>query len=146
MDSFPTLTKNSSASDLIRWEADDAGRFTRTSAVLTNDTGADLAEDAMGIGYPLKEAAGVWTPALTGEEASIDGVLVDERVIPAIANAAATESEYAILRRGPAVVNEGELAVNDVEDAAFVAANFVSRLNALDIQVMQAPEESETGT
>jgi hypothetical protein len=118
---------------------EESQEYCRESITLTND---ESAAGSFEIGFPLLESGGTWTPARTAEHASVDGVLLEN-----VDNLAAAGTKVvAVLRRGPAVINQNKLPAADYADAAFVAAELVARLAALSPPIIAKSEPTKTST
>lgn len=140
-----TFTSRQRVYDFLKFQLEE--RYCQETALITNDTGADIIAGEIEPGYPLKESGGVWSPADTTEEGSVDGFYVDTRQCEAIANSAASTKQYAILVRGPALVNVDAVPV-DTAGAAFVRATLITRMKALSPPIipMAEPTTSELQT
>lgn len=137
-------TKNRTLGDLIRYELNPS--FTREQYTLRNATGAS-ATLTNPMGYPVKFNANKMELALSGDEATVDGLLLQATDEDAIA----TGTDYAggkraILVRGPAILSKDQLPINDVAGDAFVQANLITRLAALNIVVKSEPAEQTVQT
>lgn len=144
--SFPLQTETNRVSDFLKWMVEE--RFCQLSATITNSTGVAVARGAIIPGTPLAESGGVWSTVNAGSEANIDGVYVDQRTCEALGIGAVSTKQYAILARGPALVNKDALVVNDLTATPdpYVNADIVTRLAVLDIQVLKEPATRQTQT
>lgn len=133
--------------DLVKMELDQ--RYTRTSGTIKNVTGGTIAAGAIKVGTPLNLNSTQWeTIDKTGESAA-DGIVVDQRLIPSLANNGITTLEYEILCRGPALINLDAIADDpDGSTGAYVTADLKTRLAALNppIMTMLEPTTTETQT
>lgn len=145
-------TKGYVPGDLIIYELDQL--FTRESASVQNDSttggtyGAITIDDTELLGQPVKLTSGVWefASAANVTAGTVNGIIVSGDEITALAADASTSGKYAILARGPAVINEGKIPALDVYEDAITAADYITAVEALDIQTKPAPSTTETQT
>lgn len=140
-----TFTEAPRNSDWLKWYVEE--RFCFASHAIKNDSGAAIALGGIVPGTPLNNNGGVWETIESGEEATVDGIYADDRTCEALAIAGTTTKQYRILVRGPALVNKDALLAADFNGAtAYVLADLVTRLAALDIQVLKDAVTQQTQT
>lgn len=145
MPTYPVLTEAVRVSDVLKWYVEE--RFCFASYRIKNDSGALIPQGGIVPGTPLNLVAGVMETIESGEEAAVDGIFIDERTVPEIAIAGTTVKQYRVLVRGPAVINKDALLDADFNGAtAYVEADLLTRLAALDIQVLIEPATQQTQT
>lgn len=130
------LTEKLKAGNWLKYEESDA--VTRDSNTLTNDTGGEL---DFASGTMLEEAAGVWTPTVSGDEANIDGILIPQ--VDGLANNGTLE--VAMLVRGSAIINIDGIP-KDAAGVAYLVPGLRTRLEALGFVVRDEPDVTETQT
>lgn len=127
--------------------------YTRESGYLKNATSqagtnpdVELSSSQL-IGMPVRKvsdrlfrfatAAEVAAAAPAGDQ--IWGFVIEGVATGALDNDVVTGTEYAILMRGPAIVNDDLMPVNDPYGAAFDAAEYKILLRALNINSLPSP-------
>lgn len=139
------FTESKRVYDVLKWFVEE--RFCFATYKIKNDSGAAIAQGGIVPGTPLNLVAGNMETIESTEEAEIDGIFIDERTVPALAIAGLTEKEYRVLVRGPALVNKDAILAADYNGStAYDLDAIVTRLAALDIQVLAEPETVETQT
>jgi hypothetical protein len=116
------------------WENDH--RYTRETGTIENDTttagtAASIAVTTELLGQPLRLVSSQWQFA-SSAEVTAGNVL--------------TAFLYAVLARGPALVNEGRIPVNDVYGVAIVEADYISACESLLIYTKVQPTVTSTQT
>jgi hypothetical protein len=143
------LTSPRKLGDLVIWEAYQD--YCRESGTIENSSAVAATLEATDpVGYPLKsDGSGGYAFAEAGDEANVIGLLLAQETIPVVASggAARTGNPYAILARGPAIVNEDQIVVADIIDgSAMTLATIKTALAALDIVCRAEPTKSSTQT
>lgn len=135
-------TKGKTLGDLLVYELNHA--YTREQYTLRNTTGSTVGlSDPMG--YPLKFVGGKMELAVAGDEATVDGVLLTEAPIEAVATATDfAGGKRAVLERGPAILRKEAIPTIDAEGAAFNMTNLIARLLAIGILVKPEPATQQT--
>lgn len=142
---MPTFTEAPRVSDFLKWYVEE--RYCFATYLIKNDSGAAIAQGGIVPGTPLNLVTGVMETIESGEESAVDGIFADDRTVPAIAIGGTTALQYRVLVRGPALVNKDALLAADFNGAtAYVLADLVTRLAALDIQVLKDSVTSQTQT
>jgi hypothetical protein len=78
---------------------------------------------------------------------NVDGFVLDGEILSAaMAAGDLTAFLYAVLARGPALVNEGRIPVNDVYGVAIVEADYISACESLLIYTKVQPTVTSTQT
>lgn len=104
------------------------------SAKVKNGTGGTLAAVSDAVGYPVKLNGSDWEMVQDTDEANATGVIVNDpegNGIESLAAGASTAGEFAILRRGPAIIAQDEIASADSEASAYTQATLITALEAL---------------
>jgi len=138
-------TRRLAVSEFAFYEVDQ--RYTRESGTLENDatvagTSPSIAATQELIGQPLRLVSAQWQFASTADvtAGNVDGFVVDSKQLPAaMAAAAITVLPYAILARGPALINEGRIPALDVYGDAITSSEYVTAAEALNIQTKILP-------
>ncbi len=130
--------------DLVKFETNQ--HYTRVSSVLTNAEVGALSAISDPIGYPVRYNSGDWELIVAGDEADADGVIVEGDPIEALDAAATTAGLYAILARGPAVIDADQIASADSEAATFTVADIVAALEALNAPIICKSEPTKSST
>lgn len=132
--------------DLLKWEVEH--RFCRDAVTIKNVCGNTVPAGGIGVGYPLNLNGSQYETAVATGEAGVDAIVIDPRKIPELADDEITAEKYQVLVRGPALVNKSAIPTNDATTAAtaFTLATLVTRLAALDIQVLVEPATEEIQT
>lgn len=134
-------TKNKTLSEGIAYEVNPA--FTRQSYTMRNTVGqAETLTDPML--YPVNLNAGKMELAVSTGEAGVDGLLIATEDFDEVANNTDYAKKQLFLVRGPAIVRKSALPVNDIEGVAFVQADLITRLAAMDILVQSEPDQITT--
>jgi hypothetical protein len=110
------------------------------NAKVTNDTGAavDLTKEDL-IGYPVYLDGSTWKLCIPAtDEAACDGLIFNPREGLDLADTVESEHEFAILVRGPAVVNLDEI------ETGFVVATLATALAAKSPPIIRFINESVT--
>lgn len=143
MPTYATLTEAPRVSDVLKWYVEE--RFCFATYLIKNDSGAAIPLGGIVPGTPLNLVGGVMETIESGEEALIDGIFIDDRTVPALAIGGTTVAQYRVLVRGPALVNKDALLAADYNGAtAYVNADLVTRLAAMDIQTLKEPTTQST--
>ena len=137
--------------DLIIYELNQL--YTRESSQIQNDattggSGEITVTNRELLGQPVKLNGAVWefASAANVTAGTVDGVIVSGPEINALSADELTSSPYAILARGPAVINEGKIPAEDVYGSAITAAEYITAVEALDIQTKPDPNTTSTQT
>ena len=125
-----TLTSRPRGSDFLKSYWDD--RYNFESVRIKNMSGTNQDAGAIKVGTPLNNNSGTWETLDDAAESSADGWVVDDRVIPALANNATTDLEYKVLVRGPAIVNLDAIAPALDGNNAYVLATMKTRMEAMN--------------
>lgn len=132
--------------------------FCRDSGILKNATAqagtnpdVDLTAEEV-IGQPLRYVSdGLYRFATAAEVASAApsisqrwGFVISGEPTGALDNDDVTGTEYAILVRGPAIINEDKIPANDVYGAAITASAYIALCKALQINTLPTPVTTVT--
>lgn len=130
-----TFTKGRSLGDVFKWLVHPG--FCLVSAKLVNPlaTALDLTDP---VGQPLKASGANYVFVQDLDEANAIGLLYHDKPI-ALAGSATSEELYAILLRGPALIDKDALPLLDVNGTAFTVATLVTAYAARDIQAQSEP-------
>ncbi len=141
------FTDRSRGYDFVKDEYDQ--RYTRTAGTIQNKTGGSIAAGAVGVGSPLNLNGTQWETLNVGSEASIDGFVVDSKLVPALANDAITPEKYQILIGGPGLINLDQIPVDpDGSTGVYDLAAIKTRCAALvpPLRTMREPATTQTQT
>lgn len=130
------LTKHLVLGDLLKWIAHPgyclvAGTFKNAGAVSVDYSGM--------LGMPVKLSGGFYVPVLATDEDNAEGLLV---VTEDFTLAASGTKKVSVLVRGPAIVHEQALPVNDVDGDALTWATIKTALPDI-VFTTAAAQESE---
>lgn len=139
-----TLTSRTRGADFVKAYWDD--RYNFDAVQIKNMSGSDQVAGAIQVGTPLNNNGGVWETLDDAAESSADGWVVDDRVIPALANNATTTLYYKILVRGPAVVNLDKIAPALDGDLAYDLDAMQTRMEAMNPPIVVLREGTTTTT
>lgn len=123
----PVTTLNRRNSDVfIETQSRNYG-FTLGTIKNANGAAVDISKQDM-IGYPVKLVSGQWTLAIAGtDEGTVDGLVFDPQEGLTLANNGISARKFAIMLRGPAVVNLSNIV------SGFTKATLATTLLALSI-------------
>jgi len=115
------------------------------SGTIRNPTGSAIDLDDV-LGYYVKAGASGadFTLAVSGDEASVIGVLLDGPLPLALNATSNSTSEYQVLTNAPCIVNKDKLKDTDVAGATYVEATAVTTLEALGFEFRTGPSKSTT--
>jgi hypothetical protein len=138
-----TLTEKKFLTDLLRWEVESLGQYTRDYATVKNTTGASVTLSNP-LGTMLKWVTDHYELAIAGEESDVVALLLETEPMDALANNA-TSTKRLILVRGPAIISKAGLPTLDPAGAAITYADLAAALLAMGI-VTRAEPATTTST
>jgi hypothetical protein len=146
---MPTVnsdTKLKVTGDLVKREFDQL--YCRVNAKVRNVLGGVSTAIADPIGMPVKLNGTIWELIVAADIANATGIIVEGPPIPALADDAYTSDEYAILTRGPAVLDSAQIAATDCNGDAITNATAVAALagESPPIICVTVPSVSSTQT
>lgn len=140
-----SLTATKTIGDLVRWETESRGIFTRDEATIKNTLGS-ISTLTAPLGMPLKYVTDHYELLASGEESLCAGLLLECNPIDALADAATTTDRYLILVRGPAAIDRNQLPTSDgaATPVAYTMADLYAALTALGIRCLTEGPRSES--
>lgn len=140
---MPTISKGRTMGDVVRYVLHPG--YCIVSAYVVNPNAAAYAAQNL-VGQPVKASGANYVFVESTDEAAVIGLFMHDKPV-ALGVSETTTIKYPILVRGPALVDQDSLPVNDVAGVAFdTVAQLVTALAALDppiIAVRQPVTESE---
>lgn len=132
-----SLTMKKTIGDLLRWETESRGIFTRDEATIKNTLGSTATLTAP-LGMPLKYVTDHYELLASGEESLCAGLLLHCEPIAALTTGSTTTERYLILVRGPAVIDRDQLPTSDgaATPVAYTMADLYASLTALGIRCL----------
>jgi len=99
------------------------------------------------LGQPVKLNGTAMEFVLATDEANAEGIVYAKEKVT-LTTAATSTKEYAVITRGPALINEDELPAADVAGTSFTVATLVTAYLGMsgDIAVKSSQDETETQT
>lgn len=143
---LPVFTQGQHVSDFLKWFVDE--RYCMLAATIKNVTGVTVAAGAIVPGTPLKLNGSQWETTDAADAGTVDGFYVDQRRHESLVDDAITAKRYAILVRGPALINKNAIPVNDltVTPDPYTLATIVTQAATLGIQCLAEAATVETQT
>jgi hypothetical protein len=129
------LTENRRIDDLMKWEVESRGLFTREEATIKNTLGSTATLTAP-LGMPVKYVTDHYELLASGEESLCAGLILETKPFTALTNGSTTTTRKLLLVRGPAVINKDELPDSDgaATPVAYTEADLLAALLALGIR------------
>lgn len=125
----------------------ESSEYCCISAVLKTQAASGSLTDLTDlVGYPVILDGTDWKLAKSGDEASVDGLIVDGPDIDDLVYDAATTALYKILVHPPAIINQSAIATTDYAGASFTVATIVTALKTLKFEVRDVPSLLSTQT
>jgi len=150
---MPVQSRKIVIGEFCFWEVDQ--RFTRESGTLENDatiagTNPDVYWDTV-IGQAVRLVGTQWRFASAAEviAATIEGVILDGEPVllaDAIAADGVTLQQYAILARGPALLNQGRIPLADIYGDTYTLAQYLAAVATLNIYSKKIAATANTST
>lgn len=141
----PVLTEKSNIADLLKHEYLAGFGFCRDKVTVYNETGASITISNL-LGQPIMTSgahAGAFKFAVATAEASTKGLILSTNSLT-LANGASVV--LVALMRGPAILNDANIAALDVSGAALTLATIKTALLALFIKSNPEPTNYQTQT
>lgn len=138
--------------DILAWIPDHRKSFFLETTKIVNTYSPGAVDTAISIddviGTLVKDSGANVTPILDGDEANVGGVIlrpVDG--VPnnlALAANAVSTTEYFVIKRGPAELNESAFNLTDVGGDPIDIAAIRTALDAIDIKTVAEPAKTTT--
>jgi hypothetical protein len=138
---MPTLTKGRTQADVFRHVHHQS--YCLASGKLVNpDATARAAQNLCG--QPVKASGANYVLVKAGDEANAIGLVFSETGLVALGVSEVTTKKYAILLRGPAVIDRDSLPALDVAGGSLTVATIVTALAARNPAIIPVDQPDTT--